>query len=154
MPPTRVSWWILTLLFVAMTISYLDRITFGILVREIRKDMVVDDPTCGRLTLAFEMTYLIGFLIKGKFVERYGTRIGYTVAVAWWSLAVVLHGLAKTPLELGFWRAMLGLGEAGNFPAAIRSVAERFPKRDRAFTTAIFNAGTNVAALVAPPVFA
>jgi ACS family hexuronate transporter-like MFS transporter len=75
----------------------MDRITFGILVPQIRKDMVVDDPTYGRLTLAFEMTYMIGFLIMGKFVERYGTRIGYTVAVAWWSLAAVLHGLAKPP---------------------------------------------------------
>jgi len=144
----------LTLLFVATTINYLDRIAFGILVPEIRKDMLVDDPTYGRLTLAFEMTYMIGFLIMGKFVQRYGTRIGYTVAVAWWSLAAVLHALAKTPLELGFWRGMLGLGEAGNFPAAIRSVAEWFPKRDRAFATGIFNAGTNVAAMVGPPVFA
>ena len=154
MPPTRVRWWILTLLFVATTINYLDRIAFGILVPEIRKDMLVDDPTYGRLTLAFEMTYMIGFLIMGKFVQRYGTRIGYTVAVAWWSVAAVLHSIAKTPLELGFWRGMLGLGEAGNFPAAIRSVAEWFPKRDRAFATGIFNAGTNVAAMVGPPVFA
>ena len=154
MPPTRVRWWILTLLFVATTINYLDRIAFGILVPEIRKDMLVDDPTYGRLTLAFEMTYMIGFLIMGKFVQRYGTRIGYTVAVAWWSVAAVWHSIAKTPLELGFWRGMLGLGEAGNFPAAIRSVAEWFPKRDRAFATGIFNAGTNVAAMVGPPVFA
>lgn len=113
MPPTRVRWWILSLLFLATTINYLDRIAFGILVPEIRKDMLIDDPTYGRLTLAFEMTYMIGFLIMGKFVERYGTRIGYAVAVLWWSVAAVLHGLAKTPLELGFWRGMLGLGEAG-----------------------------------------
>lgn len=129
MPPTRVRWWILSLLFFATTINYLDRIAFGVLIPEIRKDMVIDDPTYGRLTLAFEMTYMIGFLIMGKFIQRFGSRVGYAVAALWWSVAALLHGLAKTPVELGFWRGMLGLGEAGNFPAAIRSVAEWFPKR-------------------------
>lgn len=154
MPPTRVRWWILSLLFFATTINYLDRIAFGVLIPEIRKDMVIDDPTYGRLTLAFEMTYMIGFLIMGKFIQRFGSRVGYAVAALWWSVAALLHGLAKTPVELGFWRGMLGLGEAGNFPAAIRSVAEWFPKRDRALATGIFNAGSNVASMVGPPVFA
>src|SRR6185436_18089876 len=83
-----------------------------------------------------------------------GTRIGYATATLWWSLAAGLHALAQSVVGLGFWRGMLGLGEAGNFPAAIKAVAEWFPAKDRAFATGIFNAGSNVASMIGPPVFA
>lgn len=151
---SRVRWWILALLFLATTINYLDRIAFSFLIPEIRKDMVVDERTYGFLTSAFETAYMLGFLLMGKLVDRYGSRIGYAVAIAWWSGAALLHALAKTPLELGVFRSLLGLGESGNFPAAIKSVAEWFPKKDRAFATGIFNAGSNVASMVGPPIFA
>ena len=78
--PTRVRWWILTLLFLATTINYLDRIAFGFLVPEIRKDMVLDERNYGYLTSAFEMAYTVGFLVMGKFIDRFGTKIGYAVA--------------------------------------------------------------------------
>ena len=152
--PTRVRWWILTLLFLATTINYMDRIAFGFLVPEIRKDMVLDERTYGYLTSAFEFAYMIGFLLMGKFIDRFGTKIGYAVSIAWWSAAALFHALAQTPLTLGMNRALLGLGEAGNFPAAIKSVAEWFPKKDRAFATGIFNAGSNVASMIGPPLFA
>ena len=84
------------------------------------------------------MAYTVGFLAVGKFVDRYGTRIGYTVSICRWSVAACLHAFARSAMQLGFWRGMLGLGEAGNFPAAIKSVAEWFPKKDRAFATGIF----------------
>lgn len=152
-PQTRVRWWILFLLFLATTINYMDRIAFGFLVPEIRKDMVLDEAMYGRMTLAFEMAYMFGFLAMGKLIDRYGTKIGYAVAIAWWSAAALFHALARTPMTLGMNRALLGLGEAGNFPAAIKSVAEWFPKKDRAFATGIFNAGSNVASMVGPPLF-
>jgi ACS family hexuronate transporter-like MFS transporter len=89
----------------------------------------------------------------GKYIDRWGTRVGYAVSLAWWSVAAALHA-PPLSVGLGGWRALLGIGEAGNFPAAIKGVAEWFPKKDRAFATGIFNAGSNVASMVGPPMFA
>lgn len=154
-PPAGLKgrWWVLALLFFATTINYLDRIVFSVLIPVIRKEMHLSDQDYGNLTGAFQIAYTIGFLFAGKFIDRFGTRIGYAAAIVWWSIAAGLHSLARGALDLGFWRAMLGLGEAGNFPAAVKAVAEWFPKKDRAFATGIFNAGTNVASMIGPPVF-
>ncbi len=141
----------LALLFFATTINYLDRIVFSFLTPEIRKDIELPDEVYGYVTGAFQIAYMVGFLFAGKFVDRFGTRIGYAVSITWWSAAAAFHSLAASALSLGFWRAMLGLGESGNFPAAIKSVAEWFPKKDRAFATGIFNAGANVASMIGPP---
>jgi ACS family hexuronate transporter-like MFS transporter len=89
-------------------------------------------------------------LLAGRLMDRVGTRIGYVVAIVWWSFAAMGHALARTPFGFGVARASLGVGEAGNFPAAIKTVAEWFPKKERAFATGIFNAGSNVGAIVAP----
>jgi len=151
---SRVRWWILALIFFATTINYLDRIVFSVLIPVIRKDLGLNDQEYGLVNGAFQAAYTVGFLFMGKLVDRYGTRIGYAVAIAWWSMAAMLHATAKTTLMLAGWRALLGMGESGNFPAAIKGVAEWFPKRDRAFATGIFNAGTNVASMVGPPLFA
>jgi ACS family hexuronate transporter-like MFS transporter len=150
---TRVRWWIAALLFLATTINYLDRILFSVLYTTIRDDLHIDALHYGYINGAFSLTYMIGFLFMGKLIDRYGTRIGYAVSIVWWSVAAFLHAFASSGLSLGFWRGMLGLGESGNFPAAIKSVAEWFPKKDRAFATGIFNAGTNVASMVGPPLF-
>jgi ACS family hexuronate transporter-like MFS transporter len=150
---TRIRWWMLALVFFATTINYLDRIVFSVLIPVIRQEMHLNDKQYGYVNGAFMIAYTVGFLVMGRFIDRFGTRIGYAVAIAWWSLAACFHALARTPIGLGFWRSMLGLGESGNFPAAIKSVAEWFPKKDRAFATGIFNAGTNVASMVGPPVF-
>jgi ACS family hexuronate transporter-like MFS transporter len=150
---SAVRWRILALLFFATTIAYLDRIVFSVLIPVIRQEMHISNQAYGNLTAAFTAAYTVGFLIAGKFIDRYGTKIGYSVSIVWWSIAAALHGLARTATGLGFWRAMLGFGESGNFPAAIKSVAEWFPKKDRAFATGIFNAGSNVASMVGPPVF-
>lgn len=151
---TRVRWWVLSLLFFATTINYLDRIVFSVLIPVIREEMHISPIQYGYVNGAFQIAYTVGFLFMGKYIDKIGTRIGYAVAIAWWSLAAVLHAVARHAVDLGFWRAMLGLGEAGNFPAAIKSVAEWFPKKDRAFATGIFNAGTNVASMIGPPLFA
>lgn len=144
----------LAFFFFATTINYLDRIVFSVLNSVISSEMGIGDTAYGNINAAFQITYTAGFLMMGKFIDRFGTKIGYAVSVAWWSLAAGLHALAQTPAQLGLWRGMLGLGESGNFPAAIKGVAEWFPKKDRAFATGIFNAGSNVASMVGPPVFA
>jgi len=150
---TRVRWLMLALLFFATTINYLDRIVFSVLIPVIRKDLNLSDHEYGNINGAFQIAYTVGFIFMGKFVDRYGTRLGYSVAIVWWSLAAGLHAFSRGALSMSFWRAMLGLGEAGNFPAAIKSVAEWFPKKDRAFATGIFNAGTNVASMIGAPLF-
>src|SRR5437868_14408995 len=104
----------------------------------------------GDLTGWFTLAYTVGFLVAGTFIDRFRTRIGYATAIVWWSIAAGLHALAVSAVSLAFWRAMLGFGEAGNFPAAIKSVAEWFPKKDRAFATGIFNSGTNGGCMLGP----
>jgi len=146
-------WRILALLFFATTINYLDRIVFSVLIPVIRSEMHISTEHYGYLTGAFTAAYTIGFLVAGKFIDKMGTRIGYSVAIVWWSVAAVLHAVSRTAFDLGIWRALLGFGESGNFPAAIKSVAEWFPKKDRAFATGIFNAGSNVASMLGPPMF-
>jgi ACS family hexuronate transporter-like MFS transporter len=151
---TRVRWWILALLFLITTNNYLDRIVLGFLSKNIMEDLGFGKIEYGFVTGAFQLSYAIGFLAMGKLVDAKGTRIGYAVAIAWWSVAAGLHALSRRWFDLGIWRALLGLGESGNFPAAIKAVSEWFPKKDRAFATGIFNAGTNVATMIGPPIFA
>lgn len=143
----------LALVFFATTINYMDRILFSVLIPVIRVDLHIDNEAYGYINGAFQLTYTIGFLFMGKFIDRFGTKLGYAVSIIWWSVAAMCHAISSGLLSLGFWRGMLGLGEAGNFPAAIKSVAEWFPKKDRAFATGIFNAGTNVASMIGPPLF-
>jgi ACS family hexuronate transporter-like MFS transporter len=150
---TRVRWQILVLLFFATTICYLDRIVFSVLMPIIRGELHLDEKIYGWINASFQVAYMIGFLGAGRLIDRVGTRTGYAMAAGWWAAASALHSTVTGPLTLGFWRAMLGLGESGNFPSAIKSVAEWFPVKDRAFATGIFNAGSNVASMIGPPAF-
>ena len=152
-PATRYRWWILSLLFFATTVNYLDRILLGFLYPIIREELHFTDQQYGYVQACFSAAYTVGFLIMGKFIDKVGTRVGYFVSLTWWSAAAALHALSGSVFALGFWRAVLGLGEAGNFPAAIKSVTEWFPKQDRAFATGIFNAGSNVASMIGPYAF-
>ena len=151
---STLRWRILALVFFATTINYLDRILLSVLIPKIREDLHLSVLDYANLTGYFQIAYTIGFLLAGKLIDRFGTRIGYAISIVWWSVAAGLHAVAQSGFSLGFWRAMLGFGEAGNFPAAIKSVAEWFPKKDRAFATGVFNSGTNVASMVGPPIFA
>jgi ACS family hexuronate transporter-like MFS transporter len=146
----RVRWAICALLFFATTINYVDRAVLGILAPALRTEIGWTDLEYGRISAAFTLAYAIGFVFAGWFIDRVGTRIGYAVYLIIWSLAAAVHALASSPLGFGLARFALGLGESGNFPAAIKTVAEWFPRRERAFATGIFNAGSNVGVIVAP----
>jgi len=146
----RYRWVICALLFFGTTINYVDRQVLGILARDLQREIGWTELQYGNIVAAFSAAYAIGLILAGRLMDRFGVRTGYAVALTIWSIAGMVTALARTPIQFGLCRALLGLGEAGNFPAAIKGVAEWFPKRERAFATGIFNAGTNVGAVVAP----
>ena len=146
----RVRWGICALLFFATTINYVDRSVLGILAPTLRSEIGWTDGEYGRISAAFTLAYAIGFLFAGWFMDRFGTRLGYAISLVVWSIAAAAHALAATPLGFGIARFALGLGESGNFPAAIKTVAEWFPRRERALATGVFNAGSNVGVIVSP----
>ncbi len=146
-------WIVLAALFIITTNNYLDRIMLNTLSTVLMKDLHFTEREYGYIQAAFNFSYAVGFLMMGRLVDKYGSRVGYAVSISFWSVAAALHALAGNFLHLACWRALLGLGESGNFPSAIKAVSEWFPKRDRAFATGIFNAGTNVGAIVGPPIF-
>jgi len=145
-------WVVCALLFFATTVNYIDRQVLGILAPDLRRIIGWNDVQYGYIVTAFSAAYALGLLLSGRFLDRIGTKLGYATALVFWSVAAMAHSLARTPLGFGAARFALGLGEAANFPAAIKSVAEWFPKKERAFATGLFNAGTNVGATVAPAV--
>ncbi|MEO5783135.1 MAG: MFS transporter [Ginsengibacter sp.] len=149
-PATNYRWVIVALLFFATTINYLDRQVLGLLKPFLQKDLNWTETDYSRIVIAFTASYALGLLLFGKIIDRIGTKLGYTITIIVWSLAAMAHALAKTTFGFGVARAALGLGESGNFPAAIKTVAEWFPKKERALATGIFNSGTNVGAIVAP----
>jgi len=146
----RYRWVICGLLFFATTVNYVDRQVLGILSKDLKTAIGWTEVDYGNIVAAFNAAYAFGLLLAGRLMDRIGTRVGYAAAIIWWSLAAMSHALARTPFGFGVARAALGVGEAGNFPAAIKTVAEWFPKKERAFATGLFNAGSNVGAIVAP----
>jgi len=150
----KYRWTVVTLLFFATTINYLDRQVIGLLKDALSKDLHWSEKDYSNIIMAFSATYAICLLAFGRLIDRIGTKAGYGVAIVVWSAAAISHAFARTTLGFGLARASLGAGEAGNFPAAIKSVAEWFPKKDRALATGIFNSGTNVASIIGPPVIA
>ncbi|MGH9665111.1 MAG: MFS transporter, partial [Bryobacteraceae bacterium] len=150
---SRVRWWVLSLLFFATTVNYLDRTVFSVLIPVIRGQLHLTDTSYGFINAAFQVAYMTGYIFMGPLIDKVGTRTGYALSTSWWAIASALHSTVTGAFSLGFWRAMLGLGESGNFPSAIKAVAEWFPVKDRAFATGIFNAGTNVASMIGPPMF-
>jgi ACS family hexuronate transporter-like MFS transporter len=148
--PGRFRWRICALLFFATTVNYLDRAVFSVLAPELEKVIGWTDRQFGDINAAFTLAYAIGLLFMGWFLDRVGTRWGYASALLAWSAAAIAHALMGTPLGFGFARFFLGLAEAGNFPAAVKTTAEWFPRRERALATGWFNAGSNVGAILAP----
>jgi ACS family hexuronate transporter-like MFS transporter len=147
-------WWILSLLFFATTINYLDRAILGVLLPEIQKELNFSQEAYGNIQFWFQFAYGIGSLVGGKVLDTYGTRIGYGLAAAIWSVAGALHSLATGAFHFGALRMLLGLSEAPNFPACNKAVAEAFPPAQRAFAMGLVNSGPNVANVIGPPLFA
>lgn len=143
-------WVICALLFFATTINYLDRQVLGILAPSLQKELGWSESDYGWITTAFTGAYAVGLLLVGRLMDRLGTRKGFSLAVACWSVAAMAHSLVGSVLGFSAARAALGLSEAGNFPAAIKTVAEWFPKRERALAAGVFNSGSNVGAILAP----
>jgi ACS family hexuronate transporter-like MFS transporter len=150
--PTRGNyrWVICALLFFATTINYIDRAVLGVLEPELQKVFKWSATEYGNINAAFNLAYAIGFLFAGWMMDRIGTRWGYTISLVIWSLAAAAHAFAGGIWGFAVARFALGIGESGNFPAAIKTVAEWFPKKERAFATGIFNGGSNIGAILAP----
>lgn len=143
-------WRIVALLFFATTINYIDRQVLGLLKPVISNDISLSEAEYGYIVSAFQAAYAIGMFLAGRFIDKFGSRISYAIAISVWSLAGCLHAAAFNFFHLAAARFMLGIGESGNFPAAIKTVTEWFPKKERAFATGLFNSGSNIGAIVAP----
>jgi ACS family hexuronate transporter-like MFS transporter len=143
-------WGVVILLFFATTINYLDRQVIGLLKPTLETRFNWTENDYSHIVMAFSAAYAVGLLVFGGFIDRIGTKLGYTISLIVWSLAAVLHAIVNSTTGFVAVRAALGLGESGNFPAAIKTVAEWFPKRERAFATGVFNSGANIGAVVAP----
>ena len=146
----RFRWRICALLFAATTINYVDRGVLGVLAPDLGHIIGWNELQYSYIVDAFQGAYAIGMLCAGAVIDRLGTRIGYALAICIWSLAAMSHALVSSVLGFAVARFLLGLGESGNFPAAIKTVAEWFPRRERALATGLFNAGANIGAIVAP----
>ncbi len=145
-------WTVCALLFLATTINYIDRQVLGLLAPTLEREIGWSEVEYGYIVVAFQAAYAIGLIFFGRLIDRYGTKIGYSISIFFWSIAAMAHGLATSALGFGTARAALGVSESGNFPAAIKAVAEWFPKKQRAVATGIFNSGANIGAVVAPAV--
>jgi ACS family hexuronate transporter-like MFS transporter len=171
---TQFRWVICGLLFFAAVINYIDRQVIGILKSTLQSEFAFDERAYAAIVFSFQAAYSIGLLLSGRIMDRIGVRLGFSLAVILWSLGAIAHAMADwfpwiqmptlsivpptvavvmltgATAGLAISRIILGLGEGGNFPASIKTVAEWFPKRERAFATGIFNSGTNIGALVTP----
>jgi ACS family hexuronate transporter-like MFS transporter len=147
---SRVRWTVCALLFFATTINYVDRQVLSILAKTLETKIGWDSIQYGYITSAFQAAYGLGLLGAGRVMDRLGTRKGFAIAITVWSIAAMSHAAATTAFTFGLARAFLGFGEAANFPACIKTVAEWFPKRERAHATGIFNSGANIGAVVVP----
>ncbi len=146
----RVRWTICAMLFAATSINYMDRQVISILKPTLEHSIGMTEIDYGYIVDAFQVAYAVGLLAAGRFVDKVGTRIGYMAIMAVWSLSAMGHALANTVIEFAVARFSLGLGESGNFPAAIKTIAEWFPQSERSLATGLFNSGANLGAILAP----
>jgi ACS family hexuronate transporter-like MFS transporter len=149
-PAGRYRWVIVTLLFFACTINYIDRQMIGILKPILSKELGWSESDYADIVFYFQLAYAIAYLAFGKIVDTLGARLGYAIAVIIWTAGHMAHGMASTAIQFSLARAGLGIGEAGNFPGGVKAVTEWFPKQERAYATGLFNAGANVGAILTP----
>ncbi|MBT8283113.1 MAG: MFS transporter [Muriicola sp.] len=147
-------WWIIGLICIATVINYIDRTAFGVMWPEMGKDLGMDESDYAIMLNVFMVTYALGKFASGKLYDQIGTRFGFVFSIALWSIAAVLHAFARGLISLSVVRAMLGLGEAGNWPGAVKSNGEWFPVKERAIAQGIFNAGASLGSVIAPALIA
>ena len=147
---SRYRWVICALLFLATTCNYMDRQVLGILAPQLHDELGWSELEYGHIVSAFQLAYAIGLFFSGWFVDRVGTRVGLSLAVFLWSLASLAHGFARNTTQFAAARFGLGIAEAANFPASVKSVSEWFPERERPFAIGLFNSGANLGAILTP----
>ncbi|SEL84182.1 MFS transporter [Parapedobacter koreensis] len=147
-------WWIVGLIALATAINYLDRQNLPVALSEIRKNFEISDVDYGLINSLFLFAYGTMYAVGGRIIDVLGSRLGYFILIVWWSIANMLHGLVSNVMGLGIARFLLGIGEGGAFPGSAKVVSEWFPKKERALAFGIFNTGSSVGAVVAPPVIA
>jgi ACS family hexuronate transporter-like MFS transporter len=143
-------WVICALIFFATTVNYLDRSVISLLKSNLTREFNWNDGDYANIEIAFKIAYSLGLLGVGRIIDHLGTKKGYLLSTFFWSVAAICHGFVTSTFGFGVVRAALGVSESGNFPAAIKAVAEWFPKKERAMATGIFNSGANIGAIVAP----
>jgi MFS transporter, ACS family, hexuronate transporter len=151
-PAPTLRWAMIALAFFATVINYLDRQTLSVAAPVLIDQFHMTNTAYARIIFVFMLAYTIANGISGPVLDRLGTRLGFALTMAWWSAADMLQALARGPVSLGAYRFLLGMGEAGNWPAGVKVVAEWFPPRERALASGIFNSGSAVGAILAPPV--
>ena len=149
-PIGKYRWTICSLIFFATTINYLDRAVISLLKTDLEQEFNWTETDYSNIVIAFQLSYAIGMIFVGRLIDKIGTKMGYALSLIVWSFAAIGHALVRSTFGFIVARALLGVSEAGNFPAAIKTTAEWFPKKERAFATGIFNSGTNVGAILAP----
>ncbi|HZZ56626.1 MAG TPA: MFS transporter [Opitutaceae bacterium] len=148
---SRLGWVMIAFAFGATVINYLDRQTLSVAAPILTQEFRMNDETSGLILVAFMLAYTIMNGLSGPFIDRVGTKLGYACCMAWWATASLLHMFARGPLSLGAFRFLLGVGEAGNWPAAVKLVSEWFSAKERALASGIFNSGAAIGAVAAPP---
>jgi ACS family hexuronate transporter-like MFS transporter len=151
---SRLRWLMILFAFLATMINYLDRQTLSVAAPVLREQFHMSNSAYADVIFGFMLAYTIMNGLSGIIIDRLGTRLGYALCMAWWSIAAMLHAFSKGPISLGLYRFLLGIGEAGNWPAGVKVVAEWFPERERALAAGLFNSGSSVGAILAPPLVA
>ena len=144
-------WLMVALAFLATMLNYLDRQTLSVSAPVLMDQFRMDHQAYSYAVFAFMLAYTLGNGISGPLLDRLGTRLGFALTMTWWSAAGMLNGLARGPWSLGAFQFLLGVGEAGNWPASVKVVAEWFPTEERALASGIFNSGSATGAILAPP---
>ena len=143
-------WWIITLIFIATVINYIDRTAFALLWPEMGEDLGMDNSDYALMLNVFMFTYAASKFLSGRLYDKIGTRIGFTISIIVWSLAAAFHAVAKGIVSLSIVRGLLGLGEAGLWPGTVKSNGEWFPVKQRALAQGIFNSGASIGNVIAP----
>ena len=150
----KIRWVMITFAFLATVLNYLHRLSFTYLAAEGHLRDIIPDDTFGYIATAFFVAYMLSNAVSGFIIDKLGTRLGYSLSMAFWTTAGILHAVARAPVQFGIFRFLLGIGEAGNWPAALKLTGEWFTPEERSTAAGIFNSGAAAGALIAPPLIA